>query len=227
LDAWKIRFNESTRGKVVGLLRRASLTVEDMAKALGITDNAVRAQLASLERDGLVRQQGLRRGSGKPSYVYGLTPDFEPALSSAYLPLLVRLIRELGGRMPQEQLVELLRDVGRRWAAELGRSSGGLKSRVAAASAVLNALGGLTEVEDAGGLPIIRGLSCPLSVLVQENPAACLAIESLLSELVGAPVRECCDRNGERARCCFAVEDPAAETKKSGPETRDRRRSNF
>ena len=46
---------------MVQLLRRASRTVEELAQALGLTDNAVRAHLATLERDGLVRQGGLRR----------------------------------------------------------------------------------------------------------------------------------------------------------------------
>lgn len=209
MDPWKTRFDESTRGRLIALLRRSDQTVDEMAQALGVTDNAVRAQLASLERDGLVRQRGLRRSASKPSYVYALAPDFEPALSRAYLPLLQRLLRELSGRMADAELAELLREVGRRWAAELGPLSGDLESRLAAASTLLNALGGVTEVEDAQGRASIRGLSCPLSVLVRENPAACLAIESLLSALVGTRIRECCDRSGERVRCCFAVEEPA------------------
>jgi len=205
LDPWKSRFHESTRGKLVGILRQSSATVEDLARALGITDNAVRSQLASLERDGVVRQQGLRRGAGKPSYLYALAPDFEPALSRAYLPLLVQLLREINDRNSDEEVTELFRDVGRRWGAELGGSRGDLKSRVAAASALLNQLGGITEVEAGESGSTIRGLSCPLEVAVKENPRACVAIESLLTELIGAPVRECCDRSGERTRCCFSV----------------------
>src|SRR3954469_24546948 len=97
LTHWERRFSESTKGKLVGLLRRSSLTVEEMASALGVTDNAIRAQLTSMERDGLVRQYGLRRGAGKPSYSYALTPEFEPALSRAYIPFLVRVLRQLAG----------------------------------------------------------------------------------------------------------------------------------
>jgi predicted ArsR family transcriptional regulator len=205
LKVWDRRFNESTRGRLVALLRQDTLTVEEMAKALGITDNAVRAQLTSLERDGLIRQHGLRRGAGKPSYSYALNPEFEPALSRAYLPFLVRLLRELALRLPEKELIEVLRDLGRRWANELGRSSGDAKSRVAAASALLNELGGVTEVEERDGRLSIRGRSCPLAVAVQENPRICVAIEALLSELLGTTVREHCDRNGERARCCFEV----------------------
>jgi predicted ArsR family transcriptional regulator len=58
------RFFETTRGQIVGLLRRGRRTVEELARALGLTDNAVRNHLATLERDGLVRQDGVRRGPG-------------------------------------------------------------------------------------------------------------------------------------------------------------------
>jgi len=64
------RFFVSTRGKIATLLRRASRTVEELIQALDITGNAVRAQLAVLERDGLVQQSGTRRSSSKRASVY-------------------------------------------------------------------------------------------------------------------------------------------------------------
>jgi predicted ArsR family transcriptional regulator len=143
---WGRRFEESTRGKIVALLRRGGQTVEQLATSLGLTDNAVRAQLVALERDGVIRQEGLRRGAGKPSYAYGLSAEYEPVLSQAYLPLLVRLLREVGERMPDRQVVSLLRAVGRRWAAELPRVPDG-RPKAQVASELLNQLGGVTEVD--------------------------------------------------------------------------------
>jgi predicted ArsR family transcriptional regulator len=179
--------------------------VEELAQALGVTDNAVRAQLAALERDGLVRQSGIRRGGGKPSYMYSLTPEFEPVLSRAYLPLLIRLLSELGRRMPEDQLTEILREVGRRWAAEFPPSAGDPQSQLKTASGLLNQLGGVTEVESQEGSLAIQGYSCPLAVLVRDNPGVCRSIEALLSQLTGMELRECCDRSRERVRCCFKV----------------------
>ena len=69
------RFFASTRGQIITLLRRSSRTVDELAQALDLTDNAVRAHLATLERDGLVQQRGVRRGSGKPASVYDLTVE--------------------------------------------------------------------------------------------------------------------------------------------------------
>jgi predicted ArsR family transcriptional regulator len=55
------RFLETTRGRVLAHLRRGPTTVEELAQALDLTDNAIRA-LTTLDRDGLVRQTGVRRG---------------------------------------------------------------------------------------------------------------------------------------------------------------------
>ena len=46
---------ESTCGRMVTLLRRVGLTVEELAKVVGLTGNGVPAHLATLERDGVVR----------------------------------------------------------------------------------------------------------------------------------------------------------------------------
>ena len=66
---WQRMFGGSSRGRVVALLRRGDRTVEELAAALGLTDNAVRAQLALLERENVVRATGVRRDGtvGKPA----------------------------------------------------------------------------------------------------------------------------------------------------------------
>jgi len=206
VSPWRNRFFKTTRGRLVALLRRGQLTVEELAAALGITDNAVRAQLATLERDGLVEQQGVRRGGRKPSYAYGLTAEFEPALSRAYAPLLVRLLGELSERKSGEKLVELLRTAGQRWATELPPAHGSPRARAEAAAALLEQLGGATEIEEQDGQLVIRGFACPLALAVREHPEVCAAVESLLEKITGMPVRERCDRTGEAPSCRFAID---------------------
>jgi predicted ArsR family transcriptional regulator len=50
------RFFESTRGQIIRLMRGTTKSVNELAEELELTDNAVRAQLLSLERDGLMRR---------------------------------------------------------------------------------------------------------------------------------------------------------------------------
>jgi predicted ArsR family transcriptional regulator len=205
MPPWHNAFFNTTRGRLIALLRRGRLTVEDMAAALGVTDNAVRAQLAALERDGLVERQGVRRGARKPSYAYGLTAEFEPTLSRAYAPLLVQLLGELGQHTSAGKLVELLRATGLRWATELPPAHGSPRARAAAAAALLEQLGGAPEVEEHDGQLEIRGFACPLALAVRGHPEVCTAVESLLESVTGMPLRERCDRQGEAPSCRFAI----------------------
>ncbi|MEW6638740.1 MAG: helix-turn-helix domain-containing protein [Actinomycetota bacterium] len=207
------RFFESTRGRIVVLLRRTGRTVEDLARALGLTDNGVRAHLATLERDGLVRQRGLQRrgsGGGKPAYVYELTAEAEDLFPKAYEPVLQRLLDVLSDSLGPEEAEALLRKVGRRMAEGRIAAADGLPERLEVAVEAFNELGGLVELEERDGSFFIRGYSCPLASVVKGHPEACRIAESLVAELAGVPVRERCDR-GERPRCCFEVEAPSGE----------------
>lgn len=204
------RFFASTRGRIVTRLRRGDATVEELAGHLGVTDNAVRAQLAALERDGLVRHEGVRRGVGKPSHLYRLGPNVEPMLSQVYAPMLVQVLDELASRYPQPELDSIMHAVGRRLAAMMPTLQGDLATRVAAASGILNAGGGATEVEARDGGFLIRGYSCPLSLASKEHGEVCDAVQTLLEALLGTEVWERCDRTGS-PRCCFEVMLPAEE----------------
>jgi predicted ArsR family transcriptional regulator len=203
------RFHDSTRGKLLKLLRAGPRTVDELAGELRLTDNGVRLHLTGLERDGMIRQSGVRRGpgAGKPATVYELEPEAEPLLSRAYAPVLATLLEVIADEFPPAQARKILRETGRRLAQELGaRASGDLRTRARAAAAVLTALGGDVTVEDRRGATTLRGAACPLATAVARNPQACHAVETLLGEISGAKVTECCDR-AERPRCCFELQN--------------------
>ena len=201
------RFFESTRGRVVEMLRGTTGTVGELAQRLGLTDNAVRAHLLSLERDGLVRQSGVQRGFRKPHFAYELTPEAELLFPKAYDALLNGLIAALKGRLPPETLEEVLREVGRSLAAgQAPGEGGGLRERAESAAKVLKALGGSPLVEGEGGRLLIKSGGCPMAAAVAEHPEVCELAEALVAEIVGAPVSERCDRGGF-PKCRFEVED--------------------
>jgi predicted ArsR family transcriptional regulator len=204
---------DSSRGRIVTLLRRGGLTVDDIASQLGLTPNAVRAQITAMERDGVVRRVGRRPGTTRPSHVFELTPEVEQLQSEAYVPFLTQLVHLFSNALPSEQIGMLMRDVGKGLANELPvgkRPSGTLRARVSAASEMLNKqLGAVTHVEGNGGY-VIRGVACPLAALTGKHPAVCLAMESLLTELIGATVHECCDRAAS-PKCCFEVKEQSVE----------------
>jgi predicted ArsR family transcriptional regulator len=217
---WDQRFLQSKRGQIVALLRRSGRTVEELARALDLTDNGIRAHLAVLERDGVVRQRGsVRRGSGggKPAYVYELTPEAEDQFPKGYEPVLRRLLDVLAERLGPDGSEALLRLVGHRMAEEQVALTDGTRARLEAAVEVLNELGGLAELEEHDDGLVIRGYSCPLAAVTPAHPEVCRMAETLLTELAGVPVHEHCER-GERPRCRFEVALPGdtAEVSQEG-----------
>jgi predicted ArsR family transcriptional regulator len=205
------RLLASPAGQVMGLLRRGAMTVDDLAGALGLTGNAVRAQVAILERDGMVAQGESRRGVSKPARTYRLTAEAELMFSRAYVPMLTELLHVLDERLDPAEFDGMMHDVGRRLMADRPRPTGNLRQRAEAASALLNELGGVAQVEEHAGGYLIRGFGCPLSAATQRHPEACNAVESLLAEFAGIPVAKCCDAEA-RLRCCFEIgRKPAKE----------------
>jgi predicted ArsR family transcriptional regulator len=182
--------------------------VEELAQALALTDNAVRAQLTLLEREGIVRSVGIRRDGmvGKPAMLYGVAPDASALFSSAYAPLLSSLLAELGERMSSRQLDTLLRGAGRRLAPALPRSAT-FNDRVRASAAFLGALGADADLVHTSNGYELRGHGCVLSEAVTACPATCKAVEALLSEVTGTVVRERCDR-ANQPHCRFLIPSP-------------------
>jgi predicted ArsR family transcriptional regulator len=200
------RFFGSTRGRIVALLRGTTKTVSELAEELGLTDNAVRAHLLSLDRDGLIRQSGLQRGTRKPHFAYELTGEAENLFPKAYDALLNQLIAVLKGRLTSETLMEVLREVGRSLSANQtsGVKGGDLESRAGNAIIALEAIGGAARLEKDGEKLFIRSGSCPLATAVTEHPEVCQLAEALLAEITCAKVRERCDREGS-PRCSFEL----------------------
>jgi predicted ArsR family transcriptional regulator len=208
MPKWTQEFLASTKGRIVSLLRGAGRTVNDLAEALALTDNAVRAQLTALERDGLVRKSGVRRGLRKPHQEYELTPEAEHFFPKPYAPVLGKLLTALKGRLSPEALDELLGAVGARLAAGRSTPAGGrptaLEQRVEAAAGLLGQLGGRAHVERSDGSFVIRSASCPLAAVSAAHPEVCRLGQALVAEVVGVPVQERCVP-GPSPRCCFEI----------------------
>lgn len=206
---WQRKFGKTTKGRMVALLRRGECTVDELAQALDLTGNAVRSQLATLERDGIVRAAGVRHEGavGKPATFYELADEASPLFSSAYAPLLSSLLSELPAHLSRGQLDSVLRAAGRRLAPALPLRAS-FAERARAGAAVLTQIGADAELVRTTDGYEIRGHGCVLSEAVSACPATCHAVEALLSEVTGVTVTERCDRSGAPS-CRFRVPQPA------------------
>lgn len=201
------RFFESTRGRIVSLLRKGSRTVNDLASELGLTDNAVRAHLLALERDGLVTQQGMVKGFRKPHYAYGLSDNARDLFPRPYGILFNRLLTSVKGALSKSGFITRLKEVGQAIGVEKSADLPGDRAeRINSALSAIESLGGSAEVFDDSGQTMIRSSGCPFAEAVEEHPEVCKVTESMLAEILGEEVEETCDRSAA-PKCRFVIKE--------------------
>lgn len=199
------RFFESTRGRIVLLLRKGGLTVNELAKHLGLTDNAVRAHLLALERDGIVQQQGTVKGFRKPHFVFGLSENSRDLFPRPYGILFNRLLSSLKQALSRTAFVGRLKEVGSSIGAENSSNGNSTREdRIKAALAAIESMGGSAQAVKENGHTVIRSSGCPFSEAVEEHPEVCKVTESMLSEILRAEVKEACDRSAS-PKCRFVI----------------------
>lgn len=201
------RFWSSTRGRIVVLLRGAVRTVGELAQALELTDNAVRAHLTALERDGLVQLAGSRKGVRKPNLTYQLSPEAGHLFPREYASVLSGLLDVLKVRMPTAELVDVLRAVGHRMASRYRAVAGPdaePTGHLDRGLAVLHDLGGFCQSEAREGGVVLSCRDCPLAAVATTHPEVCRLVETVLADVLDATVRERC----EPPRCEFEVARP-------------------
>jgi predicted ArsR family transcriptional regulator len=199
-------FFSSNRGRLIQHLRKGAQSVNDLAAAIGITDNAVRAQLAHLQEQGLVKEAGTRPSARKPETLYEITPEAERVFQKAYAPILATSLAALQSRLDPQELHAHLQEVANRLAAPHLPAMAGLTlaQRAKKTLKILEDLGGLAAVEERDGQIYVQGFGCPFSQVVNAHPELCVMAQMLFSQLLGVELQEECQR-GDKPKCCFRI----------------------
>lgn len=200
---------ETTRGKLLLLLCTGPKTVNELMDELGVTDNAVRAHLANLQQAGLVISIGLRPGTRKPHVDYELTPKARRLLPQAHEQVLQVLVGVLSERLPAEQVRGLLSEVARRvlaqWVSDLRQREP--RGRLSELFRRLSHVAPGLSIQDEPGGTTVRACGCPLTSVTAAHPQVCEVLAEVLGDVLGAEVRECCERS-ESPRCRFQMLEP-------------------
>ncbi len=195
----------STAAKnVLERLRHGAMTVEELARALRLTNNAVRNQLRKLQEADFVTAFGKRPGASKPSTLYAITLQGQIQFSTLYLPILTQFLVVAEGKCSGPQLSTLMLETGKSLAKRYQRPTGPVRRRAQAAAGLLRSFGGVAEVETRNGSLVIRSRACPIAALTSENRAACSVLKGFLEQHMTAGVTVCCDVK-EEPKCCFEV----------------------
>ncbi|HTK37238.1 MAG TPA: hypothetical protein VL325_01985 [Pyrinomonadaceae bacterium] len=199
------KFFETTRGQIVMRLRNGIRSVNDLASDLGLTDNAIRANLMTLERDHLVESAGTVKTVRRPYVVYRLTDEARHLFPKSYDSLFNRLLDAVKNRFSPASITGLMHEIGKNIGSGAAASADAdLDEKIAKTLSALEELGGAAVVERDEGKIWIKSQSCPFADAVAEHPEVCRMAEAMVEEIVGLPVEEFCDRK-HQAKCCFAI----------------------
>ena len=103
---------QSTRDTILHALKSSNqATVEALAEIANVSPVTVRHHLNSLQADGLIEVDSVRRKVGRPYYVYSLSESGHELFPHKYVRLTNRLLDELKATLPPEQVNQLFQGV--------------------------------------------------------------------------------------------------------------------
>ena len=185
------------------LFKKSGLTIDELARELGITRNAVQQHTLALEKGGYIEKGELTATGGRPGQVYVLSKqgiDLFPKQYSWFSELLLNSLKsELGG----EGLEAKMHKIGSTLAQSLKSKLVGmsLPEKIKEVSRIMQDLGFETEVsEGKGGTPpSIKAHNCIYHHLAREFEEVCQLDRSLLESLLDSEIdhEECIIRGGE------------------------------
>ncbi len=186
------------------------LTVSDLIKNAGVTRTAVTEQLNELVAAGFVKRTAEKLpGRGRPHHLYS-------AASSALLllvagnqhlvvPAIWRAIVEIGGDPLMRDVVQrVTRRIADHYRPRItGRTP---KDRLRQITRLLTAEGHEVEVSENGdGQLVMRKRSCPFISMFEDTRTVCEVDLDLITDLVGAPVRQIACRHDGAPCCAFEL----------------------
>lgn len=195
----------STRQDILEILkRRGSQTVEDLASAVGITPMGVRQHLAILEKDGLVSASSVRRGMGRPSYLYSLTERALELFPRNYQGFARSLLADIAAHEGPSMVTELFaRRAGRLEQSYQERLRGlGLREKVAELARLLETNGNMADWQELNpDTFVLHEHNCGILGVAREFPEACRQELALFERVLQADV-ERLDAQSEGAHQC-------------------------
>jgi len=103
---------QSTRDVILYAIKSSNqATVEDLAEAAEVSPVTVRHHLNTLQANGLIEANSVRRKVGRPYYVSNISERGQELFPKRYVRLTSRLLDELKDRLPEAAVTEIFRGV--------------------------------------------------------------------------------------------------------------------
>ena len=192
------------------LERKTGRTVEELARGLRVSRNAVRQHLTSLVAEGLVTKGSTQATGGRPEQLYMLTTAGHESFPRKYSWFSELLLDSLKAEKGEGELIARFEKLGTHVGTQLQHTHylpANTSERVKQLATVMHDLGYEAKPTPASGrqLPMIEATNCVFHHLATRFPEVCHFDLALLSTFVGRPVThdECIVRGGHLCRFKF------------------------
>lgn len=212
---------DTTRRQILEYLKQhGRATVEEIARAAGITSMGVRRHLLALENADLVQMELERRPMGRPTHVYELTESADALFPQNYHQLALQLLDSLVELEGPEKVTQLFERRKQKLLATYADRVRGkdLAGRVAAMAQIMTENGYMADWKAIeGGYAIIEH-NCAISRVAQSYSQACVCELEFIQKLLGPHVDVTRERHiASGDTCCAYVvrEKPVASIRRS------------
>lgn len=188
---------QDTRRYILDILKeRGEATVDNIVEELqkrrgNITAVTVRHHLTRLQDEQLITAPQLRHRSapGRPQHVYMLTEAAKDHFPNNYQPLAIRLLEQLSGHLPQQQVNVILEGVADHMAAEACIVEAPLLERLNQVVSYLNEHGYNAHWEVHSDGYVLRTVNCPYHHVAEKTQSLCEMDMRLIASLLGVVPR--------------------------------------
>ena len=189
------------------LYQPAGMSIDNLASHLSVTRTAIRQHLSALERDGLIVRGDTRPTGRRPEQLYLLSATGRELFPRQYQLLADLLIGEVAEVIGHDNLVRLMRSLGRKLAAGMAQQVVGEEQIVEH----MNHAGYEAEVffRSSGEKEIVAH-NCVFHHLAESHPEVCELDLALIGALGEGDVEhlECMVREGKVCRFRLSVNPP-------------------
>lgn len=201
-----------TRSAMLDALKRADgLTVDQLARGLGITPMAVRKHLTALEAEGLVVAGELRRAVGRPALAYRLSArsdDLFPKHYDAFVVEFLSDLAQLDGPEKVDMLFNRRADRAYEFLEQRVNRATSFAERVAALAQGMDELGYLTEWEQtAPDCYVVSQHNCAIQRVASVFPRACFYELETYRRLLDADISRSCHMLAGDHLCRYEIRE--------------------
>ncbi len=194
----------STRDTILHTIKaQPNANVEELAEAANVSPVTVRHHINTLQADGLIQSQSVRRKVGRPYYVYSLSEKGQELFPKRYVRLTARLLDELKSHLPPEIVSEVFSSVV---SGVLDDHRGKFEhlefeDRLEYLVELLAEEGFLAAWEKTDGGYLVTEYSCPYISLGESHSEICTIDKELIVNVLEVPVEQnnCMLEGGQ---CC-------------------------